>query len=84
MLMALLSKGITEIEICEALLCLAQLPTDKQQDVRLSVLAYVKFHIPPLPMDKEQREVYELFLKDIEKHSSGSGHAVADDKCNQG
>lgn len=81
--MALLSKGISEKLICEALSCLLKLQTNKQQDVRLSVLAYVKYHIPPLPMDEEQKEVYEVFLNLIENHSSERTQVVADEESTQ-
>ena len=53
--------GVPMADICEASLSLAQLPTDKQQDVRLSILAALRYHLPPLSMDREQKNVYDEF-----------------------
>lgn len=53
--------GVPMADICEATLSLAQLPTEKQEDVRLSILAVVKYHLPPLAMDREQKSVIDEF-----------------------
>lgn len=53
--------GVPMADICEATLSLAQLPTDKQQDVRLSILAALRYNLPPLTMDREQKSVYDEF-----------------------